>query len=67
VGLPVYLKEKNMKLKNIWIELKKTEWPSKKEIVQLTVYTIIFCAIIASIMVGLDLIFFTIRDWFLNL
>jgi len=67
VGLPVYLKEKNMKLKNIWIELKKTEWPSKKEIVQLTVYTIVFCAIIASIMVGLDLIFFTIRDWFLNL
>ena len=56
-----------MKLKNIWIELKKSKWPSKKEILQLTIYTLILCGIIASIMVGLDFIFFAIRDWFLNL
>jgi preprotein translocase SecE subunit len=56
-----------MKLKNIWLELKKTNWPSKKQLAQLTVYTLVLCGIIAMLMVGLDLLFFNIRDWFLNL
>jgi preprotein translocase SecE subunit len=55
-----------MKLKNIVTELKSTKWPSRTEIVQLTIYTIVLCAIIAAIMVGLDLILFKLRDWFLN-
>ena len=55
-----------MKLKNILTELKNSKWPSKMEVVQLTVYTVLLCAIIAAIMVGLDLILFKIRDWFLN-
>lgn len=55
-----------MKLRNILTELKSTKWPSKMEIVQLTIYTIILCAIIAAVMVGLDLILFKLRDWFLN-
>jgi preprotein translocase SecE subunit len=56
-----------MKLKNIWLELKKTNWPSGKQIVQLTIYTLVLCGIIAMLMVGLDLLFFNLRDWFLNL
>jgi preprotein translocase subunit SecE len=55
-----------MKLKNILTELKSSKWPTKVEIVQLTIYTLILCAIIAAIMVGLDLILFKLRDWFLN-
>lgn len=56
-----------MRIKNIWLELKKSKWPSKKEILQLTVYTLILSGIIAIVMVGLDLVLFNIRDWFLNL
>jgi len=47
-----------MKLKNIWSELKKTNWPSKKQIVQLTIYTLVLCGIITLFIVGLDLLFF---------
>ncbi|NMC08790.1 preprotein translocase subunit SecE [Candidatus Microgenomates bacterium] len=54
-------------LKNIITELKETKWPSKKEILQMTVYTVILCGILAAIMVGLDLVLFEIRDWFLNI
>lgn len=65
MGLPIYIITK-MKLKNILTELKSSKWPTKVEIVQLTIYTLILCAIIAAIMVGLDLILFKLRDWFLN-
>jgi preprotein translocase SecE subunit len=55
-----------MKIKDILLELKSSKWPSKKEIVFMTIYTLILCGIIATIMVGLDLILFELRDWFLN-
>ena len=55
-----------MKIKNIITELKNSKWPSKMEIVKMTIYTLILCGIIALVMVGLDLILFKVRDWFLN-
>jgi len=64
VGLP---KNKYMKIKNIITELKATKWPSKREILQMTVYTVVLCGILAAIMVGLDLLLFEARDWFLNI
>lgn len=55
-----------MKIRDIVTELKNSKWPSKKELLQLTIYTLILCGIIAAVMVGLDLILFKLRDWFLN-
>lgn len=55
-----------MKIKEILTELKNSKWPSKKDIVKLTIYTLILCGIITVIMLGLDLILFKLRDWFLN-
>ena len=56
-----------MKIRDIVTELKNSKWPSKKEVVVLTIYTVILCGIIAIIMLGLDLILFQLRDWFLAL
>jgi len=53
-------------IKGIISELKKTKWPTGLELIKLTIYTTILCAIIALSSTGLDLIFFKIRDWYLN-
>ena len=50
---------------SIITELKNSKWPSKKDVLILTVYTLLLCGIIAFIMLGLDLLLFLIRDWFL--
>ncbi len=49
-------------LKNIIIELKKTEWPSMGQLVKLTVYTLLLCGIIALLILGVDLVLFWLRD-----
>ncbi len=54
-------------IKGILTELKKTKWPTGKEILVMTIYTLIVCAIIAGIMVVLDLGFAQLRDWFLKI
>lgn len=54
-------------IKRIITELKQTNWPSFDQLVKLTIYTIIFCGIIALIILGLDLILFRLRDFVLNL
>lgn len=53
-------------LKDIVAELKETSWPTGKQLVNLTIYTIIICAIIALIIVGLDAFFGTARNIILN-
>ncbi|MDD2270217.1 MAG: preprotein translocase subunit SecE [Candidatus Dojkabacteria bacterium] len=52
--------------KKILTELKKTKWPTGKELLVLTVYTVILCAVVAIAITGLDLAFFKIRDWYIN-
>jgi preprotein translocase SecE subunit len=53
-------------LKKIRTELKKTKWPTGKELVLLTIFTIVLCGIIALAITGLDIVFFEIRDWYIN-
>ena len=53
--------------KEIQLELKQVKWPTGKEILNMTIYVIILCAILALIMLFLDLGFAWIRDWFLNI
>jgi preprotein translocase SecE subunit len=53
-------------LKEIINELKQTKWPTGKELLVLTVYTVILCAIIALVITGLDIVFFALRDWYIN-
>ena len=53
-------------LKGIITELKKTKWPTGKELLVLTVYTIILCGIIAFAITGLDIVFLKLRDWYIN-
>ncbi len=43
-------------LKQIISELKQTEWLTPKQLLVLTAYTVIFCAIIALIILGFDLL-----------
>jgi preprotein translocase SecE subunit len=69
VGLPKeYLIKKIMKfLRNIRTELKNTQWPTKKEILEMTLYVLVIAGILALMMLFLDLGFAKIRDWFLNI
>jgi preprotein translocase SecE subunit len=53
-------------IKKIITELKKTKWPTGLELLKMTIYTVILCGIIALAITGLDLVFFEIRDWYLN-
>ena len=53
--------------KQIGTELKMVKWPTWKEILNMTIYVLIICAIIALMMLVLDLGFAKIRDWFLNI
>jgi len=66
VGLPEIQKMKNNIIKNIISELKKTKWPTWKQVVIMTIYTLIICGIITLLILGLDLGLYKIRDWFLN-
>ena len=54
-------------LKKIIKELKETNWPSKNQLLRLTIYTLIVCGIIALIILGLDLLFIEIRNYILNI
>jgi preprotein translocase SecE subunit len=51
----------------ILTELKNTTWPTGRQLVNLTIYTLILCGIIALLVLVLDLAFFELRDWFLNI
>lgn len=53
--------------KQIATELKQVKWPTWKEILNMTIYVLIICAIIALMMLTLDIGFAKIRDWFLNI
>ncbi|HNR53112.1 MAG TPA: preprotein translocase subunit SecE [Candidatus Dojkabacteria bacterium] len=54
-------------LKNILTELKKSKWPKGKELLVLSIYALVLCGIITAIILGLDLVFYKAREWFLNL
>jgi len=62
VGLP----DNTKMIKGIINELKKTTWPTSKELIGLTIYTLILCGIIALAITGLDVVFFKVRDWYIN-
>ena len=64
-GPAKYTKKMNI-FRNIVTELKKTKWPTWKQIGILTIYTLIICGIITLLILGLDLGLYKIRDWFLN-
>ncbi|NLZ24546.1 preprotein translocase subunit SecE [Candidatus Dojkabacteria bacterium] len=49
-------------IKKITNELKQTEKITFVQLIQLTIYTIVFCAIIALVILGADLFF----QWGLN-
>jgi preprotein translocase SecE subunit len=53
-------------IKGIITELKKTKWPTGKELLVLTVYTIVLCGIIAFAITGLDIFFLRLRDFYIN-
>ena len=53
--------------KEIIIELKNSKWPKGKEILTLSIYTLIVCVIIPLIILALDLGFYKLREIFLNL
>lgn len=44
-------------LVSCWVELKKVQWPDRDTLIQATVVTIIFVAIAAAYLGGLDLVF----------
>jgi preprotein translocase SecE subunit len=49
-------------LKEIGTELKATTWPKPVALLNLVLYTIILCGIIALIILGLDVFLLRIRD-----
>lgn len=48
-------------------EMKRVKWPTPRELVNLVLFTVIACAIIAIIMLGLDVFFLNIQEILLNL
>ena len=48
-------------------EFKAITWPTWRELVELLLFTIIVCGIIAVLMLGLDIVFLRIRDILLEL
>ncbi len=53
--------------KNIKTELKNSTWPSKKDILHMSIYVLLFCILISLLMVFLDLGLAHVRDWFLKI
>ena len=53
-------------IRNIITELKQTEWPSGKQLLSLTIYTVILCGIIALLILGIDIVLFWLRDLWLG-
>ena len=53
-------------IKNITTKLKKTTWPTKAELVKTSMYTVILCAIIALLILLLDLFFHGTVNCFLE-
>ena len=66
-GGPAKIYTKMKILKNILTELKKSKWPKGKELLVLSIYALVLCGIITAIILGLDLVFYKAREWFLNL
>jgi preprotein translocase SecE subunit len=48
-------------------ELKSVTWPTRRETLSLTLFTVVVCAIIALVILGLDVVFLNIRDTILSL
>lgn len=48
-------------------EMKQVTWPTPKEAASLTLFTIVTCAIISLVILGLDMIFIQLRDMFMSL
>jgi len=66
VGLPELITKEMNVLKNIKNELKQTTWPTKAELVKTSMYTIVLCAIIALLLLVLDLFFHGTVNCFLE-
>jgi preprotein translocase SecE subunit len=66
VGLPELITKEMNVLKNIKKELKQTTWPTKAELVKTSMYTIVLCAIIALLLLVLDLFFHGTVNCFLE-
>jgi len=66
VGLPELITKEMNVFKNIKNELKQTTWPTKAELVKTSMYTIVLCAIIALLLLVLDLFFHGTVNCFLE-
>ncbi len=66
MGLPELITKEMNVLKNIKNELKQTTWPTKAELVKTSMYTIVLCAIIALLLLVLDLFFHGTVNCFLE-
>ncbi|MGI6423412.1 MAG: preprotein translocase subunit SecE [Candidatus Dojkabacteria bacterium] len=53
-------------IRNIITELKQTEWPTISQLARLTIYTVVLCGIIALLILGIDMVFFWLRDLWLG-
>ncbi|MCA9376332.1 preprotein translocase subunit SecE [Candidatus Nomurabacteria bacterium] len=48
-------------------EIRAVTWPTRSELITLLTFTIVVCAILALMMLGLDVFFLELRDVLLNL
>ena len=53
--------------KEIFLELKKVTWPTKKEVVQNTVSVILFCLLVGVIIWASDFLLETVLSWVYSL
>jgi preprotein translocase SecE subunit len=47
-------RERGRFVREAWAELKKVEWPSRKQVIQGTIVVIIACAIVGTFLYGAD-------------
>ena len=49
--------------KQVRKEMKLVKWPSAKDVLKYTISTIVFCAILCLLFIGLNLVMSLIRGW----
>ena len=51
-------------LKEVWVEMKPVNWPTREQTIRLTIMVVIMSAVVAVLLGGLDFVFRQLLDTF---
>lgn len=66
--LPVFIERIVQYLREVWIELNRVEWPSRRELISMTIVVIVVLLVMAIYLGTFDYIFtVVVKRWLLHL